>query len=66
MRAPITDLPLAFDSVSLRIGSVDIVDNLNLEILAGAPTILLGPNGSGKSTLLRLAMNLIRADLPAA
>ena len=59
MRAPITDLPLAFESVSLRIGSVDIVDNLNLEILAGAPTILLGPNGSGKSTLLRLAMNLI-------
>ena len=59
MRAPITDLPLAFDSVSLRIGSVDIVDNLSLEILAGAPTILLGPNGSGKSTLLRLAMNLI-------
>ena len=63
MRAPITDLPLAFESVSLRIGSVDIVDNLNLEILAGAPTILLGPNGSGKSTLLRLAMGLIRADL---
>jgi len=60
MRAPITDLPLAFESVSLRIGSVDIVDNLSLEILAGAPTILLGPNGSGKSTLLRLAMNLIR------
>jgi tungstate transport system ATP-binding protein len=59
MRAPITDLPLAFDSVSLRIGSVDIVDNLTLEILPGAPTILLGPNGSGKSTLLRLAMNLI-------
>jgi tungstate transport system ATP-binding protein len=59
MRAPITDLPLAFESVSLRIGSVDIVDKLNLEILAGPPTILLGPNGSGKSTLLRLAMNLI-------
>ena len=59
MRAPITDLPLAFESVSLRIGSVDIVDKLNLEIRSGPPTILLGPNGSGKSTLLRLAMNLI-------
>ncbi len=60
MRAPISDLPLAFESVSLRIGSLDIVTNLDLEIAAGAPTMLLGPNGSGKSTLLRLAMNLIR------
>ena len=49
MRAPITDLPLAFESVSLRIGSVDIVDNLNLEIIAGPPTILLGPNGRAKA-----------------
>src|SRR5262245_1787574 len=60
MRAPITDLPLAFENVSLRLGSVDIVDKLSFEIPAGAPTILLGPNGSGKSTLLRLAMNLIQ------
>src|ERR1044072_1607562 len=60
MRAPATDLPLAFEGVSLRIGNVDIVSNLSLEILPGAPTILLGPNGSGKSTLLRLAMSLIR------
>jgi tungstate transport system ATP-binding protein len=60
MRAPITDLPLTFESVSLRIGNVTIVDNLSLDILLGAPTILLGPNGSGKSTVLRLAMDLIR------
>jgi tungstate transport system ATP-binding protein len=60
MRAPISDLPLGFENVSLRIGGVDIVANLDLEILSGTPTILLGPNGSGKSTLLRLAMNLAR------
>jgi tungstate transport system ATP-binding protein len=60
MRAPITDLPLAFEDVSLRVRDVDVVADLSLEILAGAPTILLGPNGSGKSTLLRLAMNLVR------
>ena len=58
MRAPISDLPLAFDGVSLRVGSIDIVADLDLEIHPGAPTLLLGPNGSGKSTLLRLAMNL--------
>jgi tungstate transport system ATP-binding protein len=60
MRAPITDLPLAFESASLRIGEVEIVSNLELDIVPGAPTILLGPNGSGKSTLLRLAMGLVR------
>jgi tungstate transport system ATP-binding protein len=59
MRAPITDLPLAFERVSLRARGVEIVSNLDLEIVAGAPTVLLGPNGSGKSTLLRLAMGLV-------
>jgi len=58
MRAPLTDLPLAFENASLRINGVDILSHLKLEILAGPPTVLLGPNGSGKSTLLRLAMNL--------
>ena len=60
MRAPITDLPLAFENASLRIGEVEIVRDLALTLGTGAPTILLGPNGSGKSTLLRLAMGLVR------
>ena len=60
MRAPITDLPLTFENASLRAGDVEIVSNLELDIVPGAPTILLGPNGSGKSTLLRLAMGLVR------
>jgi tungstate transport system ATP-binding protein len=60
MRAPITDLPLAFENASLRAGDVEIVSDLELDIVSGAPTILLGPNGSGKSTLLRLGMGLVR------
>jgi tungstate transport system ATP-binding protein len=60
MRAPITDLPLAFENASLRAGGVEIIRDLDLDIVSGAPTILLGPNGSGKSTLLRLAMGLVR------
>jgi tungstate transport system ATP-binding protein len=60
MRAPVTDLPLAFEGASLRARGVEIVSNLSLEVVAGAPTVLLGPNGSGKSTLLRLAMGLVR------
>jgi len=60
MRAPVTDLPLAFEHASLRARGVEIVSDLDLVITSGAPTILLGPNGSGKSTLLRLAMGLVR------
>src|SRR5438874_1447284 len=60
MRAPVTDLPLAFESASLRARGVEIVSTLDLEIVSGAPTVLLGPNGSGKITLLRLAMGLVR------
>ena len=58
MRAPVTDLPVAFENVSLRTGDVAIVRDLSLTLAPGAPTVLLGPNGSGKSTLLRLAMGL--------
>jgi tungstate transport system ATP-binding protein len=59
MRAPISDLPVSFVDVSLRIGAVEIVRDLSLDLGPGAPTVLLGPNGSGKSTLLRLAMGLV-------
>ena len=36
MRAPITDLPLAFENASLRIGEVEIVRNLALTLGSGA------------------------------
>ena len=59
MRAPTSDLPVSFESASLRVGDVSIVRELNLALAPGAPTALLGPNGSGKSTLLRLALGLV-------
>ncbi len=59
MRAPTSDLPVSFESASLRAGDVSIVHELSFALAPGAPTVLLGPNGSGKSTLLRLAMGLI-------
>jgi tungstate transport system ATP-binding protein len=59
MRAPMSDLPVKFEAASLRIGEVEIVRDLSLDLGPGAATLLLGPNGSGKSTLLRLAMGLV-------
>ena len=58
MRAPISDLPLVLDNVSLQAGASTLLDRLSLTIAPGAPTLIVGPNGSGKTTLLRLCMGL--------
>jgi len=59
MRAPMSDIPIAFEAVSVRAREVTILDHITLTFAAGAPSVLIGPNGSGKTTLLRLAMGLI-------
>lgn len=59
MRAPVADLPVVLDNVSLRAGGRSIVDRVNISIDPGAPTLVVGPNGAGKSTLLRLCMGLV-------
>ena len=60
MRAPVSDLPLSLDHVSLQAGTTVILDRVDLVINRGAPTLVVGPNGSGKTTLLRLCMGLVR------
>ncbi|HEY1362227.1 MAG TPA: ATP-binding cassette domain-containing protein [Xanthobacteraceae bacterium] len=59
MRAPLSDLPIRLEEVSVAARGVSILDAVSLELAAGAPTVLIGPNGAGKSTLLRLAMGLL-------
>jgi len=59
MRAPMTDLPILFEDVSVLARHAAILDGITRTFSAGAPTILIGPNGSGKTTLLRAAMGLI-------
>jgi tungstate transport system ATP-binding protein len=58
MRAPMSDLPLVLDDVSLHAGATTILDRLSLTIAPGAPTLIVGPNGAGKTSLLRLCMGL--------
>ena len=59
MRAPISDLPVVLEDVSLQRGAAAILDRISLTITPGAPTLLIGPNGSGKTSLLRLCMGLV-------
>jgi tungstate transport system ATP-binding protein len=76
MRAPVTDLPIVFENVSVRVRDVAIIADVRLTLAPGLPTVVIGPNGAGKTTLLRLAMGLVsptrgrvtwggRPDLPA-
>jgi len=46
------DLPIRFEEVTVRAGSVTLLDRVSLSIEAGAPSLLVGPNGSGKTTLI--------------
>jgi tungstate transport system ATP-binding protein len=59
MRMLASDLPLVLEHISVFARKVAILDRISLELMPGAPTVLVGPNGAGKTTLLRLAMGLI-------
>ena len=59
MRAPSTELPIRFENVTFSVGPLTILDGIDLNLTAGAPTVLVGPNGAGKTTLLRAAMGLV-------
>jgi ABC-2 type transport system ATP-binding protein len=48
--------------LSKRFGAHVVLDELDLELPAGATTVLLGANGTGKSTLIRLVLGLERPE----
>jgi ATP-binding cassette subfamily F protein 3 len=47
---------LSCKNLTKRFGSVNLFENLNLEVLTGHRLGIIGPNGCGKTTLLKLAL----------
>lgn len=57
-----TNIALLAKKLALRLGSVQAVTDLSLDIRQGEFFAILGPSGSGKTTLLRLIAGLERPD----
>lgn len=58
-RGDLDILPLRLESLRYAPDGVSLLEDLNLELKAGAPTVILGPNGAGKSLMLRLCHGLL-------
>ena len=52
--------PVSFDSVSLDVNGVKLIDGVSCTLSPTGKTVLIGPNGAGKSMLLRLMSRLIK------
>lgn len=48
--------------MSKRLGNLQVLDQVNLEIADGTIFGLVGPNGAGKSTLLRILAGVMKED----
>ncbi|TFD22936.1 ABC transporter ATP-binding protein [Cryobacterium sp. TMS1-13-1] len=54
---------LRAEGVSLGYDQTRIIDNLDLEVIPGAITVVVGANASGKSTLLKGLARLLKPDV---
>ena len=59
---PRVDAAIEVDHVSKRFGTTLALDDVSLEVEAGAVLALLGPNGAGKTTLVRVLTTLLQPD----
>jgi len=60
--APATPSAIACEGISKSYGDVRAVQELALEVPAGAVYGFLGPNGSGKTTTIRMMVNILVPD----
>jgi ABC-2 type transport system ATP-binding protein len=57
-----TQSAVKLENVSKSFGTIQAVQNLDLQIDVGTVFGFLGPNGSGKSTTMKMIMGLLKAD----
>ena len=50
---------LQLENVSVRLGSTDVLSDINLDVDAGEILLITGPNGAGKSMLLKALYGLV-------
>lgn len=55
-----SNVTLAVEKLSKRIGKKDIIKNLSFQLKKGEVFGFLGPNGAGKTTTIRMLVGLIR------
>jgi ABC-2 type transport system ATP-binding protein len=55
-------LPLLFEGVSKRYGTVEALRQASFTVGAGEIVGLLGPNGAGKSTAMKISLGIVPAD----
>ncbi len=60
------DVVASLRGVHKRLGSVDALRGVDLEVRRGEIVALLGPNGAGKTTLVSVLLGLRRADRGSA
>ncbi|MDR3320402.1 MAG: metal ABC transporter ATP-binding protein [Desulfovibrio sp.] len=61
MPGPETSAPaLRFESLSVRLGRQQILEDIRADVPAGSSTVLVGPNGAGKTTLLHCLLGNVR------
>jgi ABC-type Fe3+/spermidine/putrescine transport system ATPase subunit len=58
----LTSTALSARGISKRFGSHQALDDVSIEVLAGACVVVLGPSGCGKTTLLRVIAGLETPD----
>lgn len=56
------EVRLQLQNIEKNYGSVNVLEDINLEIMGGKTIALLGINGAGKTTLLRIIAGLERQD----